>query len=562
MRSRTVLGAGVLTLALALSACGGGDSSSSSSSSSSASAGKSGGTLTVSEGTAPDTPDPGYGYTTQDAEADIQVYTPLLTYAAKSGTPGTTLIPGLAKALPTVSADGLTYKLTLRSGLKYSDGTPVKASDFAFAVQRAIKLSWGGASFVSGNIAGAADYQAGTAQSISGIVTDDSTGDITITLAQPYGAFENVLAFTATAPIPSTTPMTVQDTTPPPGVGPYKFGKVTPNQSYELDKVASFADNKLEGVPAGKVDKVQVSVQSNNTTEAQQVLNNQVDIFDWADTLPAGLLSQVKSQASDRFKQVSNAYTYYFFMDVTQAPFNNPVARQAVNMALDRPALAKLAAGAIAPACYFLPPAIVGHPSGYDACPGGDPTKSPSADTVAKAKKMIADAGLAGSPVTVWSQTKSPRQEYDAYYTDLLNSLGFKATLNVVQDSVYFQTIGNANTKAQTGFADWSQDFPHPADFYLLLSKAGIQPVNNENFGNVDDPQIESMLAKLLPTPAGQLKNDTQGWQDLEKYVAKNAFIGEFGYGTSPQFTSNRVNFGSAAFNPVYGWLFNTVSLK
>jgi peptide/nickel transport system substrate-binding protein len=356
--------------------------------------------------------------------------------------------------------------------------------------------------------------------------------------------------------------MTVQNETPPVGVGPYKFGKVTPNQSYELDKVASFGDLKIDSVPAGHVDKVAVSVQSNNTTQAQQVLSNQVDIFDWADTLPAGLLQQVKSQAADRFKEVSNAYTYYFFLDTTQAPFNNPVARQAVNMALDRTALAKLAAGAITPACYFLPPSIVGHPSGYDACPGGDPSKSPSADTVAKAKKMISDAGLAGSPVTVWSQTKSPRQEYDAYFTDLLNQLGFKATLNTVQDSVYFQTIGNANTHAQAGFADWSQDFPHPADFYLLLSKAGIQPVNNENFGNVDDPQIESQLAKLLPTPAGKLKSDAAGWQSLEKYVAKNAYIGEFGYGTSPMFTSNRVNFGSAAFNPVYGWMFNTVTLK
>src|ERR1700712_2362404 len=175
---------------------------------------------------------------------------------------------------------------------------------------------------------------------------------------------------------------------------------------------------------------------------------------------------------------------------------------------------------------------------------------------------MIADAGLAGTKVTVWSETRSPRQEYCAYLADLLNKLGFKASLKVIQDSVYFQTIGNQSLYPQVGFADWSQDFPHPADFYLLLSKAGIQPVNNENFGNVNDPQIESQLAKLLPTPAGELKSDASGWETLEKYVAKNAYIAEFGYGTSPQFTSNKVDFGSAAFNPVYGWLFNTVSLK
>src|ERR1700712_1508920 len=115
---------------------------------------------------------------------------------------------------------------------------------------------------------------------------------------------------------------------------------------------------------------------------------------------------------------------------------------------------------------------------------------------------MIADAGLAGTKVTVWSETRSPRQEYCAYLADLLNKLGFKASLKVIQDSVYFQTIGNQSQYPQVGFADWSQDFPNPSDFYLLLTKAGIQPVNNENFGNVSDPEIESQLATLVAQPA------------------------------------------------------------
>ena len=81
---------------------------------------KSGGTITVAMGTAPDSLDPQFGYTTQAAEAAWITYTPLLTYAHADGTAGTVLIPGLADALPTVSADGLTYTLKLRSGLSFS----------------------------------------------------------------------------------------------------------------------------------------------------------------------------------------------------------------------------------------------------------------------------------------------------------------------------------------------------------------------------------------------------------------------------------------------------------
>ena len=49
------------------------------------------------------------------------------------------MIPGLAKALPKISDGGKTYTLFLRKGLKYSDGTPVKASDFTYAVERALQ---------------------------------------------------------------------------------------------------------------------------------------------------------------------------------------------------------------------------------------------------------------------------------------------------------------------------------------------------------------------------------------------------------------------------------------
>jgi peptide/nickel transport system substrate-binding protein len=563
MRRKVWLAVGVAA-ALTLSACGGSSKSSSSSSASgggsSSSSQKTGGTIKVLTGTAPDSLDPGFGYTTQAIEADNMVYTPLLTYAFKAGTAGTQLQPGLAQALPTVSADKLTYSLKIRSGLTFSDGSPLVASDFTHAIERSIKISWGGASFFTGYIVGADDYGSGKATDISGIKTDDTTGQITITLSQPYGAFDNLLAFPAAAPIPATTPMTVLSNTPPAGIGPYKFGTIVPNASYTLVRNTSFAGFKIPNIPTGFADEVDVTVDSNTTTEAQQVLTNQADLFDPGDTLPASVLADVNSQAKDRYSQEPLASVYYFFLNSQVAPFNNASVRLAVNMAVDRTALARLSSGSLTPGCYFLPPTIVGHNTG--SCSFGDPTVVPSDATVAKAKSMIAAAGMAGTAVTVWSETRSPRQEYMAYFTDLLNKLGFKAQLKVIQDSVYFQTIGNQSLNAQAGFADWSQDFPNPSDFYLLLSKAGIQATNNENFGNVDDPKIESQLATLEQIPATQLASSTTGWQNLDKYVADQGYTVSFGYDTAPKFMSNRVDFASAVFNPVNYMEFSTISLK
>ena len=75
--------------------------------------------------------DPTIAYTAEGLTAMYNTYLPLLTYAHANGKAGTKVVPALAESLPKITDGGKTYTLTLRKGLKYSDGTPVKASDFA-----------------------------------------------------------------------------------------------------------------------------------------------------------------------------------------------------------------------------------------------------------------------------------------------------------------------------------------------------------------------------------------------------------------------------------------------
>ena len=87
------------------------------------------------------------------------------------------MIPGLATALPKITDGGKTYTVTLRKGLVYSNGKPVKASDFAWTAERAIKIPWGGSGqFITAQIKGATAYADGKAKTISGITANDSTG--------------------------------------------------------------------------------------------------------------------------------------------------------------------------------------------------------------------------------------------------------------------------------------------------------------------------------------------------------------------------------------------------
>jgi peptide/nickel transport system substrate-binding protein len=556
-------------LALGVGACGGssnnnnGNSGGSNSGSSSSGGGKTsgssgnGGSITVVMGTAPDYLDPQEGYTTQAAEAMWISYTPLYTYAHKAGEAGGQIIPGIAQDFPQISDGGKKYTLTIRQGLKYSDGKTVKASDFPFTVERVLKVKWGGASFITGYIKGAADYAAGKAKDISGIQADDASGKITIELTQPYGAFLNVLAFPNMGLVPSGSPMKTVTTDPlPAGVGPYLVKNIVPNRSYDVVRNPNWTDNTIPGIPAGHVD-VHVKISSNTQTEAEEVLNNTADIFDWGDQIPPSIMPQVQSQASDRFKKIATLSTFYFFLNTQVKPFSNLKARQAVITALDRRAISRLDGGNFLETCWFLPDGLTGHPT--TPCPYGDPKAAPN---LAKAKQLVQQSGMAGMNVTVWGQNRDPRKEFTAYYTDLLNKIGFKAHQKVIADTQYFPTIGNLKLHPQTGFADWNQDFPNPSDFYLLLDKNSIQTTNNENPGEVQDPHIQKELAFLNAVPASKLESVASRWQALDQYVAKQAYAAVYGQQQAPQFYSNKIDMSTAVFHPLFGTDFSTIQLK
>lgn len=507
---------------------------------------------TVDTSSPPNSLDPQSGYTVSAGEVDWLVYTPLLTYAHKNGVAGTQVIPGLASSLPKITNGGKTYTLTLRPGLKYSDGTPVVASDVKFAIQRALKLNWGAGSFLL-PIVGAKAFVAGGAASIAGISTDDATRTIVFKLTSPVGDFSNVLAFPATSPVEKSTPMTVQTTTMPAGVGPYTLQNVVPNSSYELVKNPLFASFHIPGIPLGQIDQINFRIVSNNLTEAEDVLNNRVDAFDVGDAVPATLLGQIQSQASDRFAKETVASTNYFFLNQRIPPFNNILAREAAAYAINRADLARLAGGFVTPSCYFIPVGIVGHTTA--PCP----YKSPN---IAKARALLKQAHLVGAPVSVYAMAKSPRQEEGEYYANALKQVGFKPTVKLVDPAIYWTTIGNAKTRAQTGMGGQFLDFPAPDDFLLLIDARNIHATNSNNFGNVNDPWIQKQLIKLEAVPSTKLPSIASQWSAVDRYQAKKAYTIVWGSSELVKFFSNRIDFNSAVFHPLFFNDYSTWRLK
>lgn len=537
----------------ALAACG-----SSSSSSGGGTGGKAGGTASIASGTAPQSADNQNDFTTQGTELYSVVNTPLLVFRRAPGQAGTQVLPGLAQSLPKISKDGLTYTFVLRKGLKYSNGAPIKASDFKFAIKRALKLSWDASSFLTAHIAGAADFAKGKAKDISGITTNDATGQIVVKLIAPYGPMADVLALAGTAPLPQSTPIKPLPSTGTIGDGPYKWGKIDPEHEYVLVKNPSFNGVPASSVPPGHVATIDYKVNSNVLANAQAVLNNTEDVFDPGDTIDPSILPSVKSQASDRYQAVPTNSTFYFFFAVNQPPFNNIYARQAVIAALDQRTISNYDSGFLTPNCHLIPTGIPGGaPS--SSCPYGDPANGPN---LALAKRLMAKSGQAGKAVVVWGENRSPRDKYVDYLTQVLRTLGFKATEKIIASKPYFQTIGNANTKPQIGFADWVQDFPHPDDFVQLFNSQSILPQNSENYGYVRDPKIDKTEAQLSSQPIQDLQKLAPQWAALDQYMVKRAYFAAYGHEEFPKFYSNRLNFQAGILSVEYQTDLTSLQLK
>jgi peptide/nickel transport system substrate-binding protein len=526
-------------------ACGGGNKGAT---------GGGGGEINVSMTSFPDYVDPQLSYTLEGWEVLWNVYTPLLTYKHAAGDAGTEVVPGLAKDMPEISADGKTYKLTLRPNMKYSDGTPIKASDFTYAIKRLFKADSGGSVFFEG-IVGAKDFADGKAESISGITTNDDTGEITIQLEDPNGTFNNVLGMMFAAPVPPSTPLDKAATnTPPPASGPFMITKVDAPQTLTMERNPQFKTVKDAGadeVADAHLDKITVTQNKNNSAQVTGVEQNNIDFM--VDPPDADRLAEVKSKYGNRFRLEKSLNTYYFWMNNQKPPFNDLKVRQAINYAIDPEALNRVFGGRLHPTQQILPPGMPGYQE-YKLYPGPD---------MEKAKQLLAEANPADKNITVWTDDEPDRKRIGEYYHDLLTQLGFNAQLKVIAGDVYFTTIGNETTPdLDTGFTDWFQDFPHPDDFFRpLLNGDNILPTNNGNYSRVAIPANDAKMDDLSQKQLGD-GGVEQGYAELDKAYMEQAVWAPYGNEQYTTFVSDRMDFDKAYSHLLFNQDYSAFALK
>ncbi|MEO8517838.1 MAG: ABC transporter substrate-binding protein [Dermatophilaceae bacterium] len=485
-----------------------------------------GGTLTVA---APSTDLPGSD--TVDAakaeyafSAERLVYDGLVSFRVASGADSQVLVPDLALRVPQPSNGGRTYTFTLRSGIKYSTGRDVHASDFRLGVRRALTVTGGRPDYYAGIIGGQNCVDHPKVCDLSrGVVADDATRRVTFHLSTPDPEFLDKLTWSVHPTPPGTSLKEVTD--PLPGTGPYMIVEYTKGKTFSLTRNPFFEQRSYAAQPAGYPDVIRWLAVRDTRAALAAVTSGRADV-----TQPlvsnvratSALVSDFKVRYPGQVHSDLVAGTLYEDLNVTVPPFNNLKARQAVNCAVDRNTLVELRGGPPAePTCQLLPPNFPGHSwyCPYTTGPAEGPYHGPD---FAKAQKLVDESGTRGMSVTVRSPTFAAFPTFNAYFQQVLRQLGYKVTLSLMPDTdPTYEFLLNPHNHVQVQTNAWTSDFPLASSFYdAVVACGGV--FNLTEYCNRGLDQRAAAATTLMATDPG---NALRAWAEIDRIITDAAMV-------------------------------------
>jgi peptide/nickel transport system substrate-binding protein len=587
VRVRTgALVAGSAAFAFVLSACGGGGSSGTngnggSKGGSGFNAGiagvvnpsdKKGGTLKMANNSDIDSFDPARAYYAWAWNFMKAYYVrTLVTNTPKPGKDGLVLQPDLAQALPEISADKLTYTFKLKPNQKFEDGTVITSKDVKYGIERifAQDVLSGGPTYLVDFLDQGQKYPGPYNDTdpnklgLKSITTpDDST--IVFKLKDPFGDFAYLLSMPGAGPVPKGQDPGERYANKPISSGPYKF------QSIELGKKAVLVRNpnwdaSTDPVRKALPDEIDLALQLAPDEIDNQLLDGSLDI----DSGQVGVqqAAQARILLNPDLKKNADApvtgFIRYFTISTVVPPFDNIHCRLAVQYAADKTALQTARGGADAGgdiATNMLPPNISGHEDSLD--PFNTKSGKPQ---IEKAKDELKQCGHPdGFSTVIAARNKGKEPTSAEALQQALGQVGIKATLDVSDASAYFRTtIGTPNNVHAKHYgimtAGWGADYPRPSGFLqVLVDGRQIKPSGNNNYAELNDPEINSLIDKAQaetdPAKAADI------WAQINSKVMDTATQLPFVYDKALNYRNPKTT--NVFVNPYYGmWDFSTLGV-
>jgi peptide/nickel transport system substrate-binding protein len=490
------LGATIAALAVTAAACGG---STGSSTTSTQATGHAGGTFTILANSSFGVADPAQNYTLEEWQLLIDTHDGLVGFAKEGGAAGNKIVPDLATSIPVPTNGGKTYVFHIRKGIKFSNGQTLKPSDFVTTFERQFTVP-GPTSFYS-DLVGASKCSTKGCDLSKGVVANDSAYTLTLNLTAADPELMDQLSLPFAFAVPSNTPLKLTGNNVPPGTGPYMWKSYNPNTQAVLVRNPHFHVWSAAAQPAGYPNEIIEKYGLQVSDEVTEVLNGQAnEVFD-GDSIPSDQLSTLNSPKYAGQVHVNTLTAdYYFALNTRRPPFNNLLARQAINYAANRTAYVKIYGGPslAVPTCQVLPP---NFPSYAPYCPytaGSNHTKWTGPD-LAKAKQLVQQSHTAGMKVVVNSSNDQVGKALAEQMVSDLNSIGYKASTQLLAAGIQYPFIQNSSnsSKWNVGYSAWYQDYPAASDFLNVLLGCGTIHPNSDASPNIAAFCDQAVQAKI-----------------------------------------------------------------
>jgi DNA-binding SARP family transcriptional activator/ABC-type transport system substrate-binding protein len=299
----------------------------------------------------------------------------LYNYPDQSGRAGAIVTPEVAAAMPSLSADGRTVTIRVRSGYRFSPGrqrgagTRVTAETFRSTIERAFSpgLNASGYTLLPQLVGGHA-YANGHTSRLAGVTASGDT--LTLHLLKRVPDIAQILATPIFSAVPQGTPHRWIFYPSSPSAGPYYLAQPISPIAWQL---ILKRNPNYHGPRPHHFDAIIDDKNLHTTTAAQQALHDQIDVvFDPLGNVlsPTSTLAHRYSTATPghpRYLQIPWREVQFLRLNTDQGPLRDPSIRRAINQALDRPALAAVTGGIATD--HYLPPGMPGVQADRHAYP-------------------------------------------------------------------------------------------------------------------------------------------------------------------------------------------------
>jgi peptide/nickel transport system substrate-binding protein len=327
-----------------------------------------------------------------------------------------------------------------------------------------------------------------------------------------------------------------------PGTGPYKIASYVQGKGFTLKRNHFFSRWSAAAQPDGYPDTIQWRFAT-----SQQALDGVLRGAGDVDQIGGSafgegtgqVLHDLRVQHPTMLKSDPLLDTEMEQFNTRLPPFNNRLARQAVNFATDRNKLVKLWGGPelATPTCQMLPPNFPGY---HYYCPFGmtDTNGRYVGPDLARAKALVRLSGTRGQHVRVDVVDAPGLLPGTSYFADVLRALGYHVTVRKLDPSridlvPFYKDPRNKIQIANA--AGWLADFPAPSDFYdPLFSCAGFSranPATNFNVSEFCDPTIDDIAARAHAADLRYPAKANRLWRQVDQKLT---------YASPAVFTFNR----------------------